>query len=278
MAPTDLVKLNQVYIKREDQSPSGSVKDRALPLQVENLQAQGFKQAVISSTGNAALSAIHFCHQKNIPLNIFLSPKVNPHKKEKIQKLNPNVYFTKTPIKEAFRFSKKTGAYLLRQSTDPFALLGYQSLGKELIHQLPKLTSLFFPVGSGTTLLGTYQGLLSSSASSVKIFALQPASHAPIASIFDPNTKPEKKSSTDALSVKFLPLKEKIIDAINESGGDAFLISEKKLQKAQSILEKNNVSTSPEGALAYAGYLKAKALKIKLGNWPVVILTGQKHQ
>jgi len=277
-ALTPLQKFGKVYLKREDQNLTGSVKDRALPVQIQNLERQGFKKAVISSSGNAALSAIHFCQPKNIKLDIFLSTKIDPKKRKKIEELTSSIHFSKTPIKEAFRFSKKENAYLLRQSTDPSALEGYQDLGKEIRRQLPQVTAIFFPVGSGTTLLGTYQGIFKSCPDTVKFFAVQPASHAPIASIFDPNVKKERKSSTSALSVKFLPLKEKIIEAISKSNGDAFVISEKKLQKARLILEKNDISTSLEGALSYAGYKKAKGLKIKLGSNPLVILTGQKHQ
>lgn len=275
--PTPLQKLGKAYLKREDQNLTGSVKDRALPVQIQNLEKQGFKKAVISSSGNAAISAIHFCQPKNINLDIFLSPKIDSKKRKKIEELTPNLHFSPTPIKEAFRFSKKENAYLLRQSTDPSALKGYQNLGEEICHQLPQVSAIFFPVGSGTTLLGTSLGISESSSPAIKFFAVQPASHSPIASIFDPNVKKEEESSTDALSVKFLPLKEKIIKTISESNGDAFVISEKKLQKARLILEKNNIFTSFEGALAYAGYKKAKSLKIKLGDNPVIILTGQKH-
>ncbi len=278
MTALPLQKFGKAYLKREDQNLTGSVKDRALPAQIESLERQGFKKAVISSSGNAAISAIHFCQQKNINLDIFLSTKIDPKKRRKIEELAQNTHFTKTPIKEAFRFSKKENAYLLRQSTDPSALKGYQDLGKELCDQLPQISSIFFPVGSGTTLLGTYRGISESRSGTIKFFAVQPASHAPIASIFDPNIKKEEKTSTDALSVKFLPLKEKVIKAISETNGDALVISEKKLQKARLILEKNDIFTSFEGALAYAGYKKAKSLKIKLGPNPVVILTGQKHQ
>jgi len=274
---TPLQKLFKVYLKREDQNQTGSVKDRALPFQIQNLVEKGFSKAVISSSGNAALSAIHFCQQQNIDLHIFLSPKINPKKRIKIESLNQQIHLTKTPIKEAFRFAKANSAYLLRQSTDPSALTGYQTLGSELRRQLPNISSIFFPIGSGTTLLGTHLGINTPSSSAVKIFAAQPANHAPIASIFDPNSKKENGTSTEALSVKFLPLKDKIIDAISKSNGDAFVISEKKLQKSHSILEKNNIHTSFEGALAYAGYKKAQALKIDLGPNPAVLLTGQFH-
>jgi len=60
MSKTDLIKLDDFYIKREDLNPTGSAKDRALFYQVNNLQKLGFTNAVISSTGNAAISASYF--------------------------------------------------------------------------------------------------------------------------------------------------------------------------------------------------------------------------
>ena len=34
---TPLVKIDNLYFKREDLNPTGSAKDRAIPLQIENL-------------------------------------------------------------------------------------------------------------------------------------------------------------------------------------------------------------------------------------------------
>ncbi|MCX6726271.1 MAG: pyridoxal-phosphate dependent enzyme, partial [Candidatus Shapirobacteria bacterium] len=68
---TPLENIDGIYFKREDFNPSGSVKDRWLSLKIAPNQSY-----VISSSGNAAISAQHFSPN----VTVFVSPKTNPHK------------------------------------------------------------------------------------------------------------------------------------------------------------------------------------------------------
>ena len=270
MNQTPLIKFKSVYIKREDLNPTGSAKDRAIDVQTDALIKQDIHSAVISSTGNAAISALFYCQQKNIRLTIFLSPKVEKNKLEIIKKYNPEIIFSDKPISDAFKFAKRTGAFYLRQSTDINAIKGYKEIGKEITRQLPQVTSVFIPVGSGTTLIGIAKAL----PETVKIFAIQPANHAPIASFFDKQFTPELNSATDALSVKLLPLKSKIISTITKSLGTGLVIQNQDLLDAQKKLQEKNIFTSPEGSLALAGFYKAQQLNLDIGQFPVIIFTG----
>jgi threonine dehydratase len=270
MANTPLIKLENIYLKREDLNQTGSAKDRAVVFQIENLKKQGFNSAVISSTGNAAISASYFCQLNKIELTIFLSPKVNPHKLELIKKTNSKIFFSDKPISDAIKFAHSNKAYLLRQSTDPIALIGYQQIGQELINDLPQITSIFIPVGSGTTLLGISQSL----PKSVKIFAIQPASNCPLSKYFDSNYQPEVENITDAISVKYLPLKSQIISAIKNSQGTGLVIQNKDILSTQKILESNKIQTSLEGTLALSGLKKAQNQNLDIGSYPVILLTG----
>ncbi len=271
MSKTAIIKLDDLYIKREDHNPTGSAKDRALSYQVENLRKLGFTtKAVISSTGNAAISASYFCQKANIDLTIFLSPKINPNKLKLIKTKNNHVIIDPKPISSAFKFAKKNNAYFLRQSTDPSALEGYAQIGQEIIDQLPQVTSIFIPVGSGTTLLGISQKI----PKTTKLFAVQPANNPTISKHFDHDYLAETTSLTDSLSVKFLPLKQAVISAINKSGGGGLVITDSQIKKQLDYLESNNISTSPESAMALAGLVKARSTNIDVGSHPLVIFTG----
>ena len=253
MTNTPLIKLENVYLKREDLNETGSAKDRAMLFQIENLIKQGFKTAVISSTGNAAISAAHFCKLNQIDLTIFVSPKIDQKKLDLLKKNGCQIFTSNQPISQSIKFSKKNHSYLLRQSTDPSALIGYQQIGQELITQLPQITSIFVPVGSGTTLLGISQSL-----PTIKIFAI----------------KPENTTLTDALTVKYQPLKNKITSTVKNSKGSELIIQNKDILEAHQILENNHIKTSFESALAFAGLKKAIKNNLKIGDYPVVILTG----
>lgn len=270
MSNTPLIKLENVYFKREDLNETGSAKDRAMIFQIENLKKQGFKSAVISSTGNAAISAAHFCHINKIDLTIFVSPKINKNKFDLLKQGGGQIFISNQPISESIKFAKKNHAYLLRQSTDPSALIGYQEIGKELMDQLPQITSVFIPVGSGTTLLGISKSLKPS----VKIYAVQPANNCPLSKIFDSNYQPETEITTDALSAKYLPLKSQIITAIKNSNGSGLVVQNNEIMDAQIKLSSDQIKTSFEGAMAFAGLKKAIKNNLEIGDYPVIVLTG----
>lgn len=264
---TPLTKIDNLYFKREDLNPTGSAKDRALPFQIQNLIKNNFNSAVISSTGNAAISASYYCQQANIPLTIFVSPKINQNK---LSLIKGHIIQTLQPISDAIKFSKANHAYLLRQSTDPSAQIGYSQITNEILKQLPQVTSIFIPVGSGTTLLGIAKKL----PPTVKIFAVQPASNPTICSVFTPNYTQETDTITDALSVKYLPLKKEIIKSIQKHQGTGLIVSN---QEAINCLNfTNEFSLSPESALTIAGFNQLKNSP-EIGDYPVIILTGIKR-
>jgi len=265
---TPLNCFNNIYFKREDLSVTGSAKDRAIPHQIETLVSQGFTSAVISSTGNAAISAQYFCSQKNISLTVFVSPKTPTSKLSQIK----NYQTTPKPISDSIKYAKANNCYLLRQSTDQSALDGYGVLGKEILGQLPNVSSIFFPVGSGATLVGVASVL----PKNIKIFAVQSAYNCPITKSFDPNVAPEITNQTDALSAKFVPLKPQVHQLLKDSDGTGLVITNQEIISAQSELESFGVSCSYEGGLTLAGLLKAKQ-NYDIGPKPLVVITGTKR-
>ncbi len=264
---TPLIKIDNLYFKREDLNPTGSAKDRALPFQIENLINRGYQSAVISSTGNAAISASFYCQQANIPLTIFVSPKINP---SKLSLITGKVIKSPRPISQAIKFSKANHSYLLRQSTDLVAQIGYGEIAKELLTQLPQISSIFIPVGSGTSLLGISKIL----PKNVKVFAVQPASNPTICSVFSQNYTPETETITDSLSVKYLPLKNEIVKNIQIHGGSGIIVTNKQVINSLEFIKQFNASS--ESALTLAGFYEAKKL-YKIGDFPVILLTGTKR-
>lgn len=273
MTNTPLVKLDNFYLKREDKNVTGSAKDRSLPLQIDNLKKNNITKAVISSTGNAAISAAYYCQQKKVELTIFLSPKISPQKLSLLKQFPSEIILSLKPISDAIKFSKQNQAYLLRQSTDPVSLIGYQQIAKEIITQLPQTTSIFVPIGSGTTLIGISQ----KTPLNIPIFGAQSAANCSVSKLFDTDYKKEFRLITDALSAKFLPQKKLLIDSINKSKGFVFTIQNDAIVLASHYLESKNIITSLEGALSLAAYQKALKNNYPVGDFPVILLTGSKR-
>lgn len=248
---TNLDLIDGIYYKREDQNPSGSIKDRWLSQKIKP-----DLEYVISSSGNAAISAQYYSKK----VTVFISPKTSLEK----QKLLNNVHFSDKPISQAFKYAKNNHLFLLRQSSDPQAIKAYFEVGTEIKQQLPQITSIFIPVGSGTTLLGISKSL----PLNVKLFAVQPAASCPIASFFDDDFQPEKETLTDSLGVKYLPLKKQVINAINDHQGSGIVI-----QNAELKHHYNLTNFCPETALCLAGLFKARK-NFQVGEYPVILVTG----
>lgn len=264
---TPLTKIDNLYFKREDLNPTGSAKDRALPLQIQNLMKNGYSTAVISSTGNAAISASYYCQQAGIPLTVFVSPNIN---KNKLNLIKGNIVTSLKPISDAIKFSKANHSYLLRQSTDITAQVGYGEIAKEILSELPQITSIFIPVGSGTTLLGISKIL----PDNVKIYAIQPASNPTICNSFITHYTLESKTITDSLSVKYLPLKREIITAIEKHGGTGIIVNNSDAINSLEYIKQFHAS--PESALTLAGFFQAQK-SFEIGDYPVILLTGTKR-
>ena len=80
-----------LYLKREDLHPFGSHKGRSIPLMIEHYQQEGYKNFVISSSGNAALASIYAVQENNknnpenlIRLEIFVGKNIAVKKINKI--------------------------------------------------------------------------------------------------------------------------------------------------------------------------------------------------
>lgn len=269
---TRLVKKDGLYFKCEFTNPTGSVKDRGFCFQLAKTKEQGFKKTVLSSSGNAAISASAYCKIHNIDLTVFVSKHINPQKLAAIDK-NTIVVKTDKPVSSAFKESQKSKTRLLRQSTDPFGCFGYRTISFELIESLPQIDAVFIPVSSGTILKGVYEGF-SQFKHYPAIHAVQTTKIHPIAEKFDVDFKPEKQSLADAIVAKYLPLEDEVINIIKKTKGSAWMISNNTMRIYKRKLDLFKLNCSYEGAAVLAAYYKAAEHGFVYKN-PVCLLTGK---
>ncbi len=71
---------NQIFVKDERQSPTGSFKDRQGALTISYLNSLGLRESVLASTGNKAAAYAAFCARAGIRLWIFLTSTVPAEK------------------------------------------------------------------------------------------------------------------------------------------------------------------------------------------------------
>lgn len=265
----------QVWLKREDLNPTGSLKDRGMAYLISCAYSQGHKQFVLSSSGNAAISALALCQKAGLQLKIFVSPNVDKNKLAVLKEQKADVIQDDRPVSSALRFGKENNYYNLRPSINQFGPEGYQTIAFELAEKLGIISDIFIPVSSGVNMFGVYKGF--EKLGFIPRFHLCQSSKVhPLAEIFDKDFTEEENSLATALVAKLSPLKNYLINAVKVSKGNGWVIGNSLIDSTQEFLEDNDVSTSNEGALALVAVVKARKAGFKMEK-PVVLLTGKKY-
>jgi threonine synthase len=264
-----------LLVKREDENPTGSLKDRGMAFLVSRAYFEGERNLVLSSSGNAAISAAQYCQKAGINLEVFISERISPGKLEKIRSLGAETHSSLRPVSEAVKYARKKGYFNLRPSGNRFGPEGYQTIAYEILENQGKIEDIFIPVSSGTALVGVVRGF-EKMGLLPRIHLCQGAAVHPLAVIFDPNFIKEETSLASALVAKLTPLKSEILKVVKDSGGSGWIISNQEILAAQEKLSGWGINTSAEGALALASYYKAKSSGFNIGK-TVVLLTGKKY-
>ena len=288
--------VKDVYLKREDQHKYGSHKGRSIPLMMKKyFKEEGKTNFVISSSGNAALAAIHSAqaHNRNNPSKIKLTVFVGKNIDQKKLKLllliiedaKIKIEQVERPKQSAFQMDKDGTAKILRQSTDDNALLGYFELAEEL-DKIPNLAAIFVPTSSGTTAQGLAEAFWTDNYLKLKnrpqIHLIQTTTCHPIAEVFDVATAAQLTdamtdnerliSPASAIVDHTAMRKPKVVEAVKTSGGSGWIIDDKQIVEMIGLVKETcKLIISPNSALSIAG-LKKAALTGWQWNGPVVCL------
>lgn len=196
---------------------------------------------------------------------------------------NVRILQVANPKQQAIMLEKNTGAKYLRQSTDDLALLGYENLAKELA-EIKNLAAVFIPTSSGTTAQGLYEGFKKLGVNP-QIHIIQTTACHPIVDLL-PNTSsyspPQRGGDSDSPSIasaivdKVAHRKDTVADVIKNSHGQGWIATNEEIQNAQNILLKTeNITTSPNSALALVGLIKSLQAGTKFNGPVLCILTGK---
>ena len=281
-----------VILKREDLHKYGSHKGRSIPKMITSYANQGYNNFVISSSGNAALAAIHLVRDYNfdnpnhkITLKVFVGKNIDKEKLKILEHsiLSPyegevegvggpiSIIQTDRPKQSAFQTEKETKTRNLRQSTDDSALKGYKTLAEEL-NIIKNLQAIFIPTSSGATAeaLGKFLP------PTVQIHIVQTSACHPMAQEFNANFITEKKSIATAIVDIIAHRKEKVLQTIKNSHGSGWVISNDEIKKAIKLVrEKTDIEISPNSALSVAGLTKAVKNSWKFDSSVVCLITGK---
>jgi len=281
-------KLNfsgDLYFKREDQHPLLSHKGRSLPTMITTKIKMNQRNFVISSSGNAALAAALYIkkynktHSKKLSLTIFVGEKILSTKLQKLKKLaDRNIILEQVtnPKQSAFLMDKNKTASWLRQSNDDNALIGYESLAKEL-SKIKNLRAVFVPTSSGTTALGLHLAFKKLKRK-IAIHIAQTNSVYPMVAAYIKETdcRPEEVSLAGAIVDKIALRKTNLSKAIKDSHGFGYAINNEELRQAVKLAkESEGIEISYNSALSVAALSQALKSGIKFKGAVACLITGE---
>lgn len=299
--------VETLHLKREDKNPTGSHKDRMMAYMMSMYGGNSNPDGIgpqfsfaISSSGNAAISALSYGGFYNAKLYIFISPNTPQSKIDRLRKTVreltlsqtrqqmiteedesspfPKVFYTDTPSSDAFKFAKDNKLVLLRGSTDKYATQGLRTIAKELVDSAKTISDIFIPCSSGTTVAAIYEGFIKMGITAGKIpriHAVQTTAVHPIAQDFDTDFKPTEKSIAKAIVDKVAHRKTEVTQILKATKGSAWAVSDEEIDYASLLLEKEGVICSNEGAMTLAAIIKAKKAGWEITK-PICIITGVK--
>lgn len=288
-----ILETEKLYLKREDQNPTGSAKDRSLVYQISNYAGRDKTSFVISSSGNAAISAIAICKKYGYKLDVFISNAISSFKLQRIleetdlqlenigseeadfERENITLHFSKKPKSNAVKFCNEHSEYInLRGSTDEYAPVGFQTISYELIEQCPDADALFVPCSSGTTTKGLFDGYTNKQVSPPALHIIQTTKIHPIAKVFDTDCDRTDTSIATAISDRVANRKREAIQAIKKTNGYGWVVTDTQIQRAQTFLKQNcNAEVSYDSALTLAGLQKALDNGFSYKR-PILLITG----
>src|ERR1700722_4819375 len=272
-----------LYIKEEGANPTGTFKARGLGLAVTMAKHYGLQHLAVPSAGNAAGALAAYAAAAGITAHIFMPQDVPFANYLEGIVYGADVTMVDGLISDCARMVNETikaqraantpaeqSWFDISSLKEPFRVEGKKTMGYELVEQLgwQYPDAVFYPTGGGVGLIGMWKafdemeqlGWVEKGSKRPKMYALQAAGCAPIATAFDAHQSTSEFFQNAATFASGLRVPKPygdaiILDILAESGGKAIASPEEQI--LQSILDwarHEGIFLSPEGAAATAAY------------------------
>jgi len=249
----------ELFLKREDRNPSGSHKDRGLLYQVVHHAPEGGQTFVLSSSGNAAVSAAAACRATNNRLIAFVSPKTARSKMLRLVQTEAVVIVCPKPINFARYAARVFGLINLRGTKDSVSSIGYRSIAGEVSSEAPELDAFFTFSSSGISMTGIADGF-DRLGCAPSLWAVQSGECLGVVRAIDPETPSDPESPAGRLGIRNPPGADQLAARLLSSGGGAIAVGSSEVRIWQQRLEDAGIKTSPEGAAVLAGVERCDGL------------------
>lgn len=263
-----------ILVKREDLNPTGSHKDRAAVRQVAEYAASGVRAVVISSSGNAARATAAAAKQFGIPAIVFMSPKTSETKAKDVVKHGGIAVISKKPINLAKYLARNYDLPNLRPSSCELAVLGFSTLGEEVLDAWQESSKSFDSVFTFVSSAASFVAMgrqFQRAFDCPELHSVQ-AGEGQLATSAVELARRGHAPKTGALAARSTPRADEALEHIQATGGKGWLVTDTEVDDAIALLKSQDIHVGREAAASFA--TAQRALTEKRVSKPLVVLTG----
>jgi threonine synthase len=250
---------NEVDLKLDYMTPTGSFKDRGALALINKLHELGITEIVEDSSGNAGTSIAAYCAAAGIKCNLYLPVQTPESKIAQAKAYGANIIKvegTRQKTAEAVLEAAET-TYYASHVYNPLFFEGTKSIAYEIYKQSGIPDYIFSPVGNGTLLLGIRKGF-KEIGDLPRIIGVQSSNCCPIYNEYysvenGENETDSAETISEGIEIEAPARQEQIIEAIRESKGDVVKVSPEKIKAAHLCLSEEGIYVETTAAAALAG-------------------------
>ncbi|MGA2641929.1 MAG: threonine synthase [Spirochaetia bacterium] len=280
--------FQDLWLKNDALSMSGSLKDRASLLVAEQALAHGEKRVALASTGNAGASMA--CVGAAYGLEVILFVPAAAPRSKLLQSLlyGARVVPVQGTYDDAFglsiAFTKAFGGINRNTAFNPFTVEGKKTVSLEIYNQLGSRAPhvVYVPTGDGVIFSGACKGFADLQAAGLiekmpRMIVVQAEGSNAIALSWREDREtviPRTSTIADSLSVCRPAAGAMALGFLKRSAGRAVEVTDAEISAAQAELARDaGLFMEPSSAAAWAGFRKDRR-NLDPGARVIVLLTG----
>jgi threonine synthase len=264
--------IKRLWIKREEQNPTGSFKSRGFSVAVSLLKEAGATKAAVPSNGNAAGALAAYAGRAGIEASVFIPMDCPPLIVDECPLYGAATFLVDGFIHDAAAIieagKQDQGWVNVGTLKEPGRVEGKKTMGLELAEQLgwtfPDV--IIYPTGGGSGIIGMWKAYQELKALRwidgamprfvcVQEEGCQPIVDGAACSQTASSLPAGVEASPTGMRVPNPPDLAFILSIVKQSGGTAIAISKSQIAEATRTLGTQGISASPEGSATWAGLL-----------------------
>ncbi|MFD1396643.1 threonine synthase [Kroppenstedtia eburnea] len=266
--------LSGIWVKREEQNPTGSFKARGFSAAISLQREWGSARVAVNSNGNAASALAAYAARAGMEGFVFIPRDCPGMMVEEAMQYGARTCLVDGLIHDAGRIiqdgAEEMGWVSTGTAREPGRVEGKKTMGLELAEQLgwQLPDAVIYPTGGGSGLIGIWKALCELKelgwvqGEIPRLISVQERGCTPIVDAMEAGAE-EVTPSEDAtwarptgIRVPQPPAGKLILSILRETGGTAVAVTAEEIGTAGKTLRGEGISVSPEGAAVWAGLLR----------------------